>query len=64
MVETGTINKIDRMFVLLVNESDDSLTVEIIQTSTDERKTICSEIANFRSEIDFAIEPRLHRVLV
>ena len=56
--------QINWMFVPFINERDHGLAVEIIQSSPDQRESVSSEIANFRSEIDFAIEPRLYRVLI
>ena len=52
------------MLVSLVDKRDDRFAIQIIEPSADERKTVSGQVAHFRSEIDFTVEPRFNGVLV
>ncbi len=53
--------QINGMFVPPVNERDDCLAMEIIESPAHERKTLGRQITHFGSEIDLAIETTVSR---
>lgn len=52
------------MFLALVDERGDITMIQIIEAAADEREAFIREITDWRSEIEFAIEPGFHGVLV
>src|SRR6202011_3137066 len=60
----GCDEQIDRVLVSLINERDNRFAIEIIESASGQWETFAGEIAHRRREIDFAVEPRFHGVLV
>lgn len=60
----GPDKHVDEMFLALVDERCDIAMIQIIEASADEREAFTREIRDRRSEVEFAVEPRLHGVLV
>src|ERR1700734_911996 len=52
------------MFLALINESGHIATADVIEAASNQWKTLCREINDGRSKIQFAVEPRFHGVLV
>src|SRR5260370_35988910 len=52
------------MLLPLVDKRGDIAMIQIVQTAADQREAFVREVYDRRSEIEFAVEPRLHGVLV
>src|SRR5579862_609302 len=56
--------KVDQMLVAAIDERRDRAIVEIIEPAAQKRKFRGGKIFDRRREIELAVEPRLHRVLI
>ena len=52
------------MLSKLINERGHIPVANIVQPPADQRITLIGQIANRRREVELAVKPRLHRVLV
>jgi hypothetical protein len=52
------------MFSALVDQRGDLAPFEIIEASANQRKAVARQIFDRRREIELAVEPRFHRVLI
>src|SRR5215469_8177847 len=63
-ISGGPDENIDEMFVMPIDQRCHTMAVQIIQSSANQRKALRGKIFYVRRKIQFAVKPRLHRVLV
>src|SRR2546421_5387391 len=56
--------QIDVMLLALVDEHCHSSVIQVLKSAADKRKPLAGKILNWWREIQLAVEPGLHRVLV
>jgi len=56
--------KVDRVLAVPVDERGDRTLIEVVETAADEGIAVGGEIVDRRRDIEPAMKPRLHRVLV
>ena len=52
------------MLVLLVNDSCNFLTIQVIQSSSDKAESTIREVLNRRRKFEFAVKPRFNSMLI
>jgi hypothetical protein len=56
--------EIDHMRAAPIDDRRDGLAVDIVEPSAEQHETLCGQVHDRRRDIDLAVEPRFHRMLV